>query len=401
MGSFSDNYGRRPAFLICFSIYVCANIGLAVQNNYAALMVLRCLQSSGSSGTIAIGTAAVADLATRADRGKYIGYASMGITLGPALGPIIGGLLDHFLGWKAIFWFLVIFSGCFLTVIAIVFPETCRAVVGNGSVPPPRWDRPLIPIMAATVPPNQVDYSTIQVGHKRPNPIASVTILRDPESGLLLMVCGLMFAGYMAVVSTLSTKLASIYHFNTIQVGLCYLPFGFGSMTSRYTLGNLLDWNFRRLAARQGIRLEANRQEDGIGDFDIEAARLAVTIPFIYLGSAALVAYGWVMHFHTNLAGPLIVVFFIGNAVSGVNTSLNTLVMDLHRHSAATAIAANNLLRCLLGAAAAAVVNPLMARIGIGWTGTFVGCLWLIFSPLLWIVYFYGHRWRQRTRPDV
>jgi hypothetical protein len=53
-------------------------------------MVLRCLQSAGSSGTIALGSAVVADLTTRAERGKYIGYSSMGISLGPALGPIIG-----------------------------------------------------------------------------------------------------------------------------------------------------------------------------------------------------------------------------------------------------------------------------------------------------------------------
>ncbi|GIK00869.1 hypothetical protein Aspvir_004898 [Aspergillus viridinutans] len=135
IANFADTHGRRPAYLICFTIYLAANIGLAVQDSYASLLVLRCLQSSGSSGTIALGSAVVADLSTRAERGKYIGYASMGVTLGPALGPIIGGLLDHYLGWRAIFWFLVIFSSVLGTIIAIVLPETCRAVVGNGSVP--------------------------------------------------------------------------------------------------------------------------------------------------------------------------------------------------------------------------------------------------------------------------
>jgi MFS family permease len=49
IGSISDKNGRRPAFLICFVLYLGANIGLALQKNYAALMVLRCLQASGSS----------------------------------------------------------------------------------------------------------------------------------------------------------------------------------------------------------------------------------------------------------------------------------------------------------------------------------------------------------------
>jgi MFS family permease len=49
IGSISDKNGRRPAFLICFVLYVAANIGLALQNSFPALLVLRCLQASGSS----------------------------------------------------------------------------------------------------------------------------------------------------------------------------------------------------------------------------------------------------------------------------------------------------------------------------------------------------------------
>jgi predicted MFS family arabinose efflux permease len=49
IGSISDKNGRRPAFLICFVLYLGANIGLALQNSYPALLILRCLQASGSS----------------------------------------------------------------------------------------------------------------------------------------------------------------------------------------------------------------------------------------------------------------------------------------------------------------------------------------------------------------
>ena len=50
----SDRLGRRPAYIVCFDIYIAANIGLALQNQYAALMVLRCVQSTGSSSTVAL-----------------------------------------------------------------------------------------------------------------------------------------------------------------------------------------------------------------------------------------------------------------------------------------------------------------------------------------------------------
>lgn len=50
-----------------------ANVGLALQNNYAALLVLRCLQSTGSSGTVALGNGVVADIASSGERGKFMG----------------------------------------------------------------------------------------------------------------------------------------------------------------------------------------------------------------------------------------------------------------------------------------------------------------------------------------
>ena len=59
-----------------------------------------------------ISSATVADLVTRAERGKYLAYSSLGSTLGPAVGPILGGVLTKFLGWRSIFWFLAIFDGC-------------------------------------------------------------------------------------------------------------------------------------------------------------------------------------------------------------------------------------------------------------------------------------------------
>jgi MFS family permease len=65
--------GRRPAYILAFIIYLGANIGLALQDNYAGLFLLRCLQSTGSSGAIALGYGVVADVSTSSERGTYIG----------------------------------------------------------------------------------------------------------------------------------------------------------------------------------------------------------------------------------------------------------------------------------------------------------------------------------------
>lgn len=78
IGDLADSTGRRPAYALCFLFYLGANLGLALQDSYAALLVLRMLQSAGSSATIALSSGVVADLATSAERGSYMGWVTSG-----------------------------------------------------------------------------------------------------------------------------------------------------------------------------------------------------------------------------------------------------------------------------------------------------------------------------------
>ena len=50
IGDMVESIGRRPPYLGAILTYMLANVGLAVQKSYWALIVLRVLQSAGSSG---------------------------------------------------------------------------------------------------------------------------------------------------------------------------------------------------------------------------------------------------------------------------------------------------------------------------------------------------------------
>lgn len=77
IGGLADTAGRRPAYVVCFVVYIAANIGVAVCQSFAELIVLRCLQSAGSASTVALCQAVVADIVTSAERGQYIGITSI------------------------------------------------------------------------------------------------------------------------------------------------------------------------------------------------------------------------------------------------------------------------------------------------------------------------------------
>lgn len=382
-------------------IYLAANIGLALQSNYVALLVLRMLQSCGSSATVALGSATVADLVTRAERGKFIGYAGIGITLGPAIGPVAGGLLSQYRGWPSIFWFLAILSGVLFLLILVFLPETCRAVVGNGSVPSPPLNRSVWQFLQhwrrGRPLDVRIDRDTATPGRRRPNPFMALKILTEKEGGITLAYGSLLYAGYYAVIVTLSTNLVERFGFSSVVVGLCYLPIGVGSLLSRWTWGYVMDWNFRRHAKRLNIELSHKRQQD-IDALPIELIRLQVSIPLIYISCCAVVGYGWAMQTKSSLAGIEICLLLIGLVFSGAMTGMNTLIVDTHATQPATAVAANNLSRCLIGAGAAALALPLTHRVGMGWTGTVVAAIWFSLSPCLWIVLFRGARWRRQLK---
>jgi MFS family permease len=380
-------------------IYMGVNIGLAQQTSYPALMALRCLQSFGSSTASIVCSSVTADLIPRAERGRYMVYSSLGVTLGPAIGPIVGGILTQFLSWRSTFWFLAIFAGIMTTLVLVFLPETCRVVVGNGSVSPPWWNVPLVQYLHRKAEDHESVRSQIQneeksLPPKRPTPLDSIRVAMEKETAAIIAFTTLLFCGYTSVLSTLPSQLEHKYRFNALQVGLCYISYGAGSLTSRWTIGRLIDWNFRRHARKQGIEVIKNRQVD-LTLVPVEKARLQITFPVIYCVSVAIIGYGWLMNYQVNLAGPLIMLFLVSHLISGATSTLITLIVDCHVRRPATASAANNMFRCMFGAGAVAGAIPLINLIGIGWTGTMIAFIWVLCSPTLWYVYFWGHNFRK------
>ncbi|KAI0191107.1 major facilitator superfamily domain-containing protein [Astrocystis sublimbata] len=108
MGDLADQGGRRPVYLLMFLLLLGANIGMAIQTSYPALLVLRGLQSAGASGLIGAAYGIIADITQKEERGGFVGILLLLTDIAPSLGPVIGGSLTQTLSWRWIFWFLAI-----------------------------------------------------------------------------------------------------------------------------------------------------------------------------------------------------------------------------------------------------------------------------------------------------
>ena len=405
VAGFSDGAGRRPAYIYCFVVFIASNIGLALQRNYAALMVLRCLQSAGSSGTVALAVAVVADLVTSEERGMYVAYTSVPSIVGPVVGPILGGIIAQYLGWPWIFWILTILSVVVFLLLLLFLPETCRKVVGDGSITPPPLNLSLTDIVRQK---NRIkagrtaDAAQLESVRKNyhlsfPNPLSTLVIAADKEAALILFCGGLIVSLLYATTTGIPSLFGRIYGFGELKLGLVYIPFGGGSIISAFTTGKMIDLNYRRHAKANGFPLSRNRYQD-LTNFPIEKARLEISLPLLYFAVVGLIGYGWVLDAQTNLAGPLILLFIFGYGSMAAFQVMQILMVDINPGNAAAATAANNLFRCLLGAGSTAVVVPMINRMGVGWAYTFASLLWVCFSPFLWALMKYGPGWRKAKK---
>ncbi|OAP62311.1 hypothetical protein AYL99_04514 [Fonsecaea erecta] len=411
MGTFSDASGRRLGYILAFTIYTAANIGLALQDSYAALLVLRCLQSAGSSGTVAFGYGVIADIVTTGERGKFFGPMAAGVLTAPALGPTIGGLLTQFLGWRAVFWFLTIISGGYLVVYIILMPETHRKIVDDGSIVPYQWwrqsvvqyiaGRRRLKRMSADERHNYEQTRQALAEKQRdarirfPNPLGSFVILTNPDAFCLILYTGIMMFSNLVLMTSTPTVFPRLYGLNELQVGLCFLPLGIAASIGSICNGRLLDWNYQRTARRLGVMVDRKRGDD-LRAFPIERARLQAVFFFQAVQVAALAPYGWALQRHAALAVPLVLQFVLGFSLVVASNSISTLLSDIYPGSVSTASAASNLVRCLLGAVGAAVVDDMLTGLGLGWCFFLVAMLMAAATTLLWVEVRWGMGWRQK-----
>lgn len=401
ISAISDEYGRRPAYALGSAVYMVANLGLGLNNSYAGLLVLRCVQSAGSSGMVTLATGTIADVITSAERGKYISITGIASVLAPSVAPIVGGALAQHLGWHSIFWGLLIASVAYFVPLILFFPETGRKVVGDGSIPPPKWNRCITDIMRAKKATPQdletkPDKPAIPM-HSRLNFLATLSIVRDPVTAMLLFNISINYAAFYAINTSLTVQFGRIYHLDSTTQGLLFLPQAVGSLCA--TLWNIkfVDRWYKRHADRAGVPTDRKRQVNFLtSKMPIERARIELAVPMMAIMAVLMIVYGWLLQAKVSIAGPIVMLCFLGFTAMSSFSCLSTLVIDLHRSRPATASAASNLTRCLFGAGASAVVNPMINAMGNGWTFTVVGLISLAALPLLVLCAVRGQKFREK-----
>jgi MFS transporter, DHA1 family, multidrug resistance protein len=123
-GAISDAIGRRPVVLTAFGIYCVASIGCMLAPNVGVLLFFRALQGLVGGAGVVVGRAIIRDAFSGADAQRMQSSVTIVFGLAPALAPVIGGYLVAWIGWRAVFAFMLLMSAITMAGVYAFLPET-------------------------------------------------------------------------------------------------------------------------------------------------------------------------------------------------------------------------------------------------------------------------------------
>lgn len=124
VGPLSDKLGRKPVLYGGLLIYGIASLGAAFAHNIELLIVARVLQGLGGCAALVTPRAVVQDTHSGIEAARMMAFVAMLQSVAPAVGPVIGGTIDAYLGWRWIFGFLAIVAGLLALGTSIWLHET-------------------------------------------------------------------------------------------------------------------------------------------------------------------------------------------------------------------------------------------------------------------------------------
>lgn len=259
------------------------------------------------------------------------------------------------------------------------------------------------------------------------NPLAAVGgVVKQPTNLLVLTYSGFLFASQYCITFTASrTFAAAPYNYSPIKVGLVLLSFGTGNVVCFSLLcwlicrststdnsfsaqlgsvggGRYSDYILRRMKERNGGKGEPEVSSASgrplTTFFDLvlrQQMRIKSTYGAMVFLPPLFVAYAWTVQEQVSIAGPVVILFFLGTAIMVIYSSTLAFIVDANPGRSSSAVACNSLFRGVLACAASQAAEPILDKVGgngafyTGWA-----VILLVGQLALVVVAIKGKRWR-------
>jgi DHA2 family lincomycin resistance protein-like MFS transporter len=136
-GFLLQRFHTRTVFIAAMTLFSAGTLFAALAPGFELLVVARVVQASGTAIMIPLLFTTVLTLVPEAHRGRVMGNISIVISVAPAIGPIISGLIINFLNWRWMFLFVLPIAIAALVIGVLRVPnvtEPTKSSIDVGSV---------------------------------------------------------------------------------------------------------------------------------------------------------------------------------------------------------------------------------------------------------------------------
>ncbi|KAA1468270.1 MFS general substrate transporter [Dentipellis sp. KUC8613] len=387
-GPLSEQVGRRPVFLVSFLFYTGFQVGCALSQNTASILIFRFLGGTFAAAPLTNSGGVVGDVWDAKTRGKAMVLFAVAPFAGPAVGPTVAGwIITAGVSWRWIYWVLTIFAGACLVMVIFTMPETYPPAILVAKAKKLRKDtgddRYYAPLEAKNEPfvqrVNNIVGKPFKILFQEPMLLA-ITIYMSFLYGCLY----LLFEAYPIVFT-------QGHHFDPGVSGLMFLPISIGGFAGVIFYLVTFEPRYERYVEEHAPNLVPPER------------RLEMTMVGAPLYAISFFWFGWTSYPSISFWSPLIAGGVMGFAIFCIFLSLFNYIIDTYLFVAASALAASTVVRSIFGA-----VFPLFARqmfdaMNPRWASTLLGCIALIMTPIPFVLRRYGPFLRSKSKhaPDI
>ncbi|KAL8706973.1 MAG: hypothetical protein Q9201_000021 [Fulgogasparrea decipioides] len=377
----SELYGRLPVYHVCNVMFVIFTVACAVSSNLNMLIAWRFFEGLFGSAPLTIGGGTIADMIVQEKRGGMMAIWAMGPLMGPVIGPVAGGYLTQAKGWRWVFWLIAIAAGAITLFAFVLLRETYPPILLERKAKKLRSETGNHDLKAKL----SVDLPPVEL-FKRAIVRPFKLLLFSPIVTALSIFMAIVYGYLYLLFTTITEVFESSYHFSSGAVGLTYLGIGVGSMCGLFIFG---------FASDRIVKYKSKN-----GEMKPEY-RLPPMIPGAFIIPVGLFMYGWTTEKHVHWIAPIIGTGLVGLGLLATFMPVSTYLVDAFTLHAASALAANTILRSLLGALLPLAGRSMYNTLGLGWGNSLLAFIAVALCPIPLVLYRYGERIRKNPRFQV
>jgi EmrB/QacA subfamily drug resistance transporter len=121
-GKLGDRHGRKLVLEVSLAMFLLTSAICGFAGSLWVLVLARAIQGAAAGGLMSIAQAAVGDLVSPRERGRYQGYIMAVFAVAAAVGPLLGGLLVDHASWRWVFYVNLPVGGVALAALHLHLP---------------------------------------------------------------------------------------------------------------------------------------------------------------------------------------------------------------------------------------------------------------------------------------